>query len=209
MRLPTHSPEGTTNMLQTGQREYEFTLVLAGIDDVTSAVEDALLKAGCDDATLSMRSGRPYLSFARGGDSMKDAILSAIRAVLSAGIGADVLRVDQCDLVTQADIARKIGVSRQVVNNYIAGKRGPGAFPPPACNITDDAPLWNWCEVAHWLYQNDMIRKDVLCDAQQVSIINSALELRQHRASEPQLTDEIYQVLTAGHAGVDPSCCPG
>ncbi len=177
--------------------EHDFTLVLTGIAELTPEVENAVFNAGCDDATLSIRSGRAYMTFSRTAESMKDAIFSAIQAVRNAGIGADVMRVDYCNLVTQADIARKIGVSRQVINNYIAGKRGPGGFPPPACDITDDSPLWYWCEVAYWLYQNDMIREEVLRDAQEVSIINSVLELQYQRGIEPGLTEEIYRFITS------------
>jgi hypothetical protein len=118
-----------------GEFEHDFTLVLTGIADLTPEVENALLGAGCDDGTIAMRLGRPYITFSRLAPSMKDAILSAIENVRNAGIGADVLRVDYCNLVTQADIARKINRSRQLVYQYMVGERGPGGFPPPACRI--------------------------------------------------------------------------
>ena len=100
------------------------------------------------------------MTFSRNAASLKDAILSAIRDVQNANIGALVLRVDTCNVVTQADIARKIGRTRQLVHQYITGQRGPGGFPAPVCNITDGVPLWFWCEVAYWLRQNDMISHD-------------------------------------------------
>src|SRR5438128_2847676 len=95
------------------EREHDFALVLTGISDLTAEVEDALFKAGCDDATLSIRVGRVYLTFSRTAPTLKDAIFSAIRNVRDAGIGADVLRIDECDLVTQAEIARRINRPRQ------------------------------------------------------------------------------------------------
>ena len=183
-----------------GEREHDFTLLLTGIDDLTPEVENALLGSGCDDGTIAMRSGRPFITFSRRAPSMKDAILSAIENVRSAGIGADVLRVDYCNLVTQADIARKIGRSRQLVHQYMTGERGPGWFPSPACGITDDMPLWHWCEVAHWLWQNNIVKEDVLRDAEEVELINNVLELTRQKADKPDLTKEVI-------ASVSPKIC--
>ena len=126
---------------------------------------------------------------------MKEAILGAIRNVQEANIGARVLRVDSCNLVTQAEIARKIGRSRQLVSQYIAGVRGPGGFPAPACNITDGAPLWYWCEVAHWLWQNDMVKEDVARAARDTAAINSTLVLDYYRWMEPGVVDEAIRLL--------------
>jgi len=106
-----------------------------------------------------------------------------------------VLRVDVCNLVTQADIARTIGRSRQLVHQYIAGIRGPGNFPAPACNLTGGVPLWYWCEVAYWLRQNDMISHDAATEAQGVALINAILEMRYHRKLDPELSEEILRSL--------------
>ena len=127
---------------------------------------------------------------------MKDAILSAIENVRNAGIGADVLRVDYCNLVTQADIARKIGRSRQLVHQYMMGERGPGGFPSPVCGITDDVPLWYWCEVAHWLWENNMVKEEVLRDAEEVELINTVLELTRQKADKPDLTREVINSVS-------------
>lgn len=182
-------------MSNDGNREYDFTLVLTGIDAVSDVEVDALFVAGCDDATVSVRSGRVYMTFSRTSPSLKDAILSAIADVSSASIGAEVLRIDSCNLVTQAEIARRSGRSRQVINQYILGTRGPGGFPPPACNICDEAPLWYWCEVSYWLWENNMVKEDVVREAEQIDMINSVLELRHQRKNRPLLADEIIQLL--------------
>ncbi|SRR6266851_3005572 len=175
------------------EREHDFALVLTGITEVTSEMEDALFEAGCDDATLSVRFGRVYLTFTRTAPTLKDAILSAIRDVKKARVGADVLRVDNCDLVTQADIARRVGRSRQLVHQYITGERGPGGFPPPVCHVSDESPLWTWCEVAYWLWQNDMIKEDVVLEAQHIAIINAVLELHHQKQLAPDLINEVSQ----------------
>lgn len=173
--------------------EHDFTLVLTGITDPTDGVFQALHASGCDDGTLAMRSGRPFMTFSRTAPSIKAAILSAIDNVRKAGIGADVLRVDYCNLVTQADIARKINRSRQLVHQYMTGSRGPGGFPPPACEICDNQFLWYWCEVAYWLWENNMVKEDVLRVAQEVDVINSVLELEHQKRSQPELTQEVIR----------------
>ena len=136
------------NDRQNCEREHDFALILTGVHELTSEVENALFETGCDDATLSVQYGFIYMEFSRMAESLKDAILSAIRDVRKAKIGADVWRVDECNLVTPAEIARRIGRSRQLIHQYMTGKRGPGGFPAPECNLTDGAPLWAWCAVS-------------------------------------------------------------
>jgi hypothetical protein len=179
------------------QREHDFTLVLTGINEINSDIENTLFAAGCDDATLSVRCGGVYLTFSRTAETLKEAMLSAISDVKKAQIGAEVMRVDICDLVTQADIARRIGRSRQLVHQYVTGKRGPGGFPPAVCHITEDSPLWMWCEVAYWLSQNDMIKEDVLREAQESAIINTILDLNYQRKRDPRLAQEVMEALGA------------
>jgi len=175
--------------------EHDFTLVLTGITPETTGVEDALFNAKCDDATLAFRMNRPVLSFSRTAGSLKAAILIAINDVRRANFGADVLRVDYCNLVTQADIARKIARTRQLVHLYMTGKRGPGGFPGPACELSNGVWLWYWCEVAYWLLQNDMIKAEVLQNADDVEAINCTLEMQYKVKNNPALTQEIEESI--------------
>ncbi|MFM7845677.1 MAG: helix-turn-helix transcriptional regulator, partial [Planctomycetota bacterium] len=175
--------------------EYEFSLVLFGITPDSTGVEDALFEAGCDDATLAFRSGRPILTFSRSGNSIKDAIVSAINDVRKAGIGADVLRVDVCHLVTISEIARRIGRTRQVVHQYMRGQRGPGGFPGPVCEIGNGIMAWHWCEVAYWLWENDMIKEDLLRDAREVEAINSILEIECLKKRDSVLIESVRRSI--------------
>lgn len=70
----------------TPDREYEFIVLLSNSAELTAPVEDALFEAGCDDATLSVRSGRLWLTFARTAASLEEAIASALRDVRTAGL---------------------------------------------------------------------------------------------------------------------------
>ncbi len=177
------------------EREYDFILILTGVTELSQHVVDSLFEAGCDDGTISLQWGRVIITFSRTAPSLNAAILSAIRDVRNAGIGADVLRIDDCSLVTQAEIARRIDRSRQQVHQYIAGVRGPGKFPSPACNLTDGVPLWYWCEVAYWLRQNNVIRQDMALEAQEIAMINAALELKHLRKIDPEKSEEILRSL--------------
>lgn len=175
-------------------REHDFVLILSGVAELTTEVENALFEAGCDDATLSVQYGRLCLEFSRTAPSLMDAVLSAIRDVRRAG--QDVLRVDECDLVTQADIARRTDRSRQVISQYVAGVRGPGGFPPPACHIVDGAPLWQWCAVSFWLWQNGMIKPEELREAEVIAAVNNVLELWHQRKRIPGLVEDVERTVS-------------
>jgi len=180
---------------QPCEPEHDFALIVDGVGELNSSVEDALFNAGCDDATISMQYGLLYLEFSRAAKSLEEAIISAISDVRKSGIGAQVLRVDECDLVTPSEIARRIGRSRQLVQQYICGKRGPGGFPPPECHLTDHAPLWAWCAVSYWLVQNNLLRPEVGWNAEVVEAINNFLERERQRQRHPKLLEEIQQGL--------------
>ena len=179
------------------EAEYDFVLALTGISELSQEAEDALFEAGCDDSTISIQSGRVFLTFSRVAHSMGDAVLTAIRDVRRANIGASVLRVDDCNLVTQSEIGRKINRTRQQVFQYVSGERGPGGFPPPACQITDKAPLWKWCEVAYWLWHNGIIKENALRAAQEVDAINSVLEFCHQKKENPDLVLALLSDLEA------------
>ena len=180
---------------QNSQREYDFALVITGVPDLTPEVQDALFNSGCDDATFSIQYGCLYAEFSRTAESLKGAILSAIRDVRKANIGAEVDSIDESNLVTQAEIARRINRSRQLVSQYISGERGPGNFPPPACHFAENAPMWTWCAVSFWLAQNDIIRREESSNAEVMALINVALELERQEQKNPELLREITEAL--------------
>lgn len=177
-------------------REYDFSLVLEGIADLSEQFADAMFEAGCDDATFSLRYGRIHASFSREANSLKDAILSALEDVSNAGVGAIVMRVDTCNLVTQAEIGRRIERTRQQIHQYSTGTRGPGGFPPPACEISEGNPVWYWCEVADWLLRNQMINEEVALAADVVEMINAALEYTHMQHRRPELATEIIRSMS-------------
>ena len=181
-----------------GACEHEFVLVLSGVSELTPSVMDALFEAGCDDATASVRCG-VYLTFVREASSLQEAVLSAIQDVMCSRIGASVLRVDDCNLVSQADIARRIERTRQQVGQYVSGKRGPGSFPAPVCNLTEGHPLWMWCEVSYWLWENGIVGDDVLEASRVVAAINSVLDFLHQRQHDASLVEEVFRIAEEPH----------
>ena len=182
---------------QECEREYDFALIVDGVHELTSEIEDALFTGGCDDATLSIQYGLLYVEFSRRAASLQDAIVSAIHQVQDGLKGAEVIRVDECNLVTAAEIARRINRSRQLVHQYMTGKRGPGGFPPPECHLTESAPLWAWCAVSYWLMQNNLLRPEESWNAEVVFAINNELELILQRRRYPELVERITRDLQA------------
>lgn len=180
------------------EREYDFALMLSGPSELTDEMADALFAAGCDDATPSVSYGRVWLEFSRSAPSYKEAVLSAIRDVRKAGIGADVWQIDECNLVTQAEIARKIGKSPQYVQQLMSGKRGPRGFPPPVCHLSENTLLWQWCAVSFWLSENNFIRPEISEQAEINYAINSVL-YKTHESCTPHqdLIEEIERAVAA------------
>ncbi len=132
------------------KQEYEFTLILSGVRELTRAVLDSLYQAGTDDALIGMRDGVAYAEFCREADSFEEAVISAKRNVESADIGAKVEHIEPDELVTVSEIARQLHQSREGVRKRVAGLRGPGKFPPPIGSLTRRSPLWRWTDVIRW-----------------------------------------------------------
>ena len=77
---------------------WEFTVVLAGVDEVTSELADALYEAGCDDGTVGSSCGVATVSFAREAVSLQEAIRSAIADIQRAGGGVDRIQIEHEEL---------------------------------------------------------------------------------------------------------------
>lgn len=126
--------------------EHNFELTISGA--LTDDRLDALVQAGCDDATFSTKGDLTFADFTREAATMLDAIVSAIAAVESVD-GLEVVHVDPDELVWASEIAERTGRSRQSIDQLVKGQRGPGGFPAPASHATRN-PLWRWSEVETW-----------------------------------------------------------
>ncbi len=151
--------------------EYNFTLIIQG--DVGAKMDD-LFEAGCDDATFGSVDGVHYGEFDREAVSFSEAVSSAIADVESVE-GLRVRRVEPDDLVTAAEIATRLGRSRESVRLLTAGRRGIGDFPSPISHTRQRNRLWRWSEVACWAKE---VEDSEIAHARVVAATNAALELR-------------------------------
>lgn len=105
--------------------------------------------------------------------------------------------MDECNLVTASEIARRVGRSRQQIYQYIKGERGPGGFPAPEYYLAEGSPLWAWCAVSYWFAENNILRPEDGWNAEVVAAINNQLEAQQHRERNPELVEAISKELDA------------
>jgi hypothetical protein len=133
-------------------KSFEFAIVATRPDGVKE-LSEKLFEAGCDDATIALQKGVAILEFDREAKNFTHALLSALDNVTAAG--ADVLHVEPDPLVSLSDIASRAGITRAAVSNYANGIRGKAfpVFPPPVVRVTTDTPLWDWVDVARWLFR--------------------------------------------------------
>lgn len=149
--------------------KHEFIVVASGLDPEAEDFEDRFYEAGCDDATISWQKGVILLAFAREASSLRDAVVSAIEAVAAAG--AKVERIEPDYLVTITDIAARSGLTKAAISLYTKGERASG-FPLPAARITSESPLWDWVEVAEWLFRNQKLSFEAVTEARLLRTAN-------------------------------------
>lgn len=167
--------------------EHNFTLIIHGTAD---SHLDELYDAGCSDATFGAVDGVAYAEFDREAPTLADAISSAIRAVESVG-ELRVTHVEPEELVTAAEIANRLGRSRESIRLLAAGERGSGSFPPPVSHLRAHSRLWRWTDVISWAattgdkrliaHLSGTLTDDQLTGAHVIAAINGALELRNQR----------------------------
>jgi transcriptional regulator with XRE-family HTH domain len=161
-------------------KSFEFTIVAScpgGIQELS----EKLFEAGCDDATISLQKGLAILEFDREAKNLSHALLSALDNVTAAGGG--VLHIEPDDLVSLSDIASRTGITRAAVSNYANGIRGKAfpTFPAPAVRVTTDTPLWDWVDVARWLFRQGKLSLTDLVQARVVRAENIKISDRKER----------------------------
>jgi predicted DNA-binding transcriptional regulator AlpA len=154
-------------------KTFEFSIIASGLDPEAEDFETRFLKVGCDDATVAFQKGHIIIDFARKAESVASALASAVEAVRAAGAHVD--RVEPDPLVSLSEIATRTGITRAAVNLYAKGERRED-FPAPVARVTSDSSLWDWAEVARWLYEHEQLARDVALEAQIVKEANNAIE---------------------------------
>ena len=154
---------------------FEFTIIGTGLDPEAEDFETRFYEAGCDDATISFQKGHILVDFSREAETLMAAIESAFLNVRAAG--AVVERVEPDPLVNLRDMAARSAMSPAALTNYHKGHRLDG-FPPAKARVTTSSPLWDWADVAEWLYKHGRLDREIAMQAAAVSAANDALECR-------------------------------
>jgi hypothetical protein len=157
---------------------HHFTLIVEGPDLQAEDLFDALFEAGCDDALVGRSNGVQYLDFDRDAATLQDAILSAVADVEEVE-GVEVVRLADAGLVSMADIADRVGRTRESIRLLVTGERGPGGFPPPVNDPRSRYRLWRSSEVHHW-FESSLREGPDHPDDHVRTAINAGLELRHH-----------------------------
>lgn len=81
------------NLMPATCKTHSFRRTLAKVTEITDAIENALLEAGCDDAGLGSCDGVVTIHFDRESESLGDAISSAVNDIERAGYGVAKIEV--------------------------------------------------------------------------------------------------------------------
>lgn len=161
-------------------KTFNFSLVLNGVNKITTKLEDNVYNAGCNDAILHSKNGTIYLGFDREETSLKNAIISAILDVESIK-NIVVTSIEPADYVTVAEIARRANVTREYIRQLINGARGKGTFPRPKAGAISKTLIYSWYEVSTWLTNNGTLKdRDKHRLAFIIKRFNDALDVRVH-----------------------------
>jgi len=155
-------------------KKFEFSIVASGLDPQADDFEARFFEAGCDDATVSFQKGHTIIDFTREAESLDAAISSAVQAVRQAGAKVD--RVEPDPLVSLSEISLRTGLTRGAMTHYHKGNRAKD-FPAPVARVTSGSPLWDWAEVARWMFENRKVEKQVAIEAEIVKCANEAIDL--------------------------------
>ncbi len=155
---------------------HEFTMIVEGPDLQDEGVIDALFEAGCDDALVGRTDGIQYLDFGRETDTFEEAVFSAIAEVESVA-GVKVVRLAEIGLLSMADIAARTGRTRESVRLLVAGKRGPGGFPPPVTDPRSRYRMW-WSDEVHRWFCESLGEQVERWDSYVIAAVNAGLEFR-------------------------------
>lgn len=131
-------------------RTYIFTLLISGVDDADEGHVEALI-ANDEVVMMSSIDGSVSIDLAVEATSPDAALRAGVHIVELAVPGASVCSVD-LDLVAATDIAQRVDVSRQAVNQWVAGSRAVPAFPAALGHVAGGTRVWAWSAVVPWLH---------------------------------------------------------
>ncbi len=81
---------------------YHFTVILAGVDEISEDLAEALFEAGCDDGSPWSSEGVAAIGFDREAESFEHAVRSAIGDVQKAGCHVAWVKIEPEDISVTA-----------------------------------------------------------------------------------------------------------
>jgi len=168
-------------------KNYTFTLIATSekkldADEVCN-VADCLYDAGAEDCTVSASGSALVIDVDRESLSYRDAVLSAIKQVRSIS-GLTVKSLDAGQYVGLSDAAEFCHLSRSALSKFSKGERGGGNFPSPCLRVNSKTPLYDWSEIASWLYEKGLLSREHVDNAQFTASINTALQFANNKLKE-------------------------
>ncbi|NOZ38635.1 MAG: hypothetical protein GXP24_00230 [Planctomycetes bacterium] len=85
-------------------KNFQFTLILSGVAEITPELANSLYEATGGDIELNSCNNVAFLEFDRQADSLEDGVHSAIAQVEGADVGVRVVRVESATANTIAKI---------------------------------------------------------------------------------------------------------
>ncbi|WP_019518561.1 helix-turn-helix domain-containing protein [Faucicola boevrei] len=137
---------------------YHFTIIVRDATAFDDSLDDLLFEAGCDDALVCRLDNVIYLEFDRIADTAKDAVKSAFANLNQAGFYDLILQ--EKGVSSLAEMAKRLDVSRATMSHYANNKRGCGNFPKPVAGVLSGSALYDWGEVAEWLYRQGKLSQN-------------------------------------------------
>jgi hypothetical protein len=132
--------------------------------------------------------------FERRTDSLPVAVLSALHDLTAVLPEAEVMRVEDENLVSLGAIARRLGRSHESVRLYARNKRGPGNFPAPIAKIDDKTEVWDWNDVARWWEASHGESVEGRRESAFLSMLNDVFDM--HRATR-RLPEDRHEEMNA------------
>ncbi len=176
-------------------KKYEFTIIASGLDPEAKEFYDRFYEAGCDDATIAYVKGLIVLEFERDAKNFSHALATSVRDVRNAGAAIEHIEPDY--LVSLSDIAERCSLSKSAISLYAKGARGQH-FPAPIARLTTDSPLWDWAEVASWMYrERKALDLEAVVEAQLVRDANRALFKSQGRFEPTPFGNKVLEAAAA------------
>ncbi len=171
-----------------------FTFILDSVP--TESELDALFEAGCDDSTFESANGRALLHFDReAAKPFSTNLAEAAEQIESTGLVITKVYSEIGEMVTLRQIAEKTGRTYESVRLLAAGKRGPGAFPPPSV-IGGGVSIYSLDLVKLWFQaMGTYIEAEERGHQEQVDYANAWLTIRSiERRLSPQERKELKRL---------------